>query len=64
MFGFLIAFSWYLDSKVAVLGVMMSQNDLAADLGKSLRGSDPIGGVRDLSERRAGDVTSSALFLS
>ena len=34
MFGFLIAFSWYLDSKVAVLGVMMSQNDLAADLGK------------------------------
>ena len=34
MFGFLIAFSWYLDSKVAVLGVMMSQSDLAADLGK------------------------------
>ena len=36
-----------------MLGVMMSQNDLAADLGKSLRGSDPISGVRDLSERRA-----------
>jgi hypothetical protein len=34
MFGFLIAFSWYLDSKVAVVGVMMSQNDLATDLGK------------------------------